>query len=470
MLAGDAEAYTYLPKSTADLPAEPELRDRLRLAGFADVGYRTFTGGSVLLLTGTRVEGPSGRADHMTTTPAPARLARSPREVAPGDDSRLADRRVLGAGFRVVAPRRAHRRHRRRRAVTADDVATALAAIDVDDPLGLPGTRVDSRSACCRSTPPASTTGPASSSSRHVCTARRQAAPGSPRSGRGRRRTGAHDSPARVHRRGHAFGEEWEAIVARAIVPIERGELEKVVLAREVVVEADQAFDVRDILARLVHQQPGCFVYASDGLVGASPELLVRRTGNVVESRPVAGTAVAEGEESLRRLAASVKDTHEHRFVVDAILVVPRAGVHQSLHAAPGDPEVAVFGPIAHLATPVRGELAVARGARPAGRAGPRPPAPSHARGRRHAPAGRARRDPRARGLRSRGRYAGPVGWVDAGLAATAVGHRARGAELDGTRARLVAGAGIVAGSDPAAEWAETQAKLDPMLRALVRP
>jgi len=67
-----------------------------------------------------------------------------------------------------------------------------------------------------------------------------------------------------------------------------------------------------------------------------------------------------------------------------------------------------------------------------------------------------------------RGRYAGPVGWVDArgdGEWAIAL----RGAELDGARARLVAGAGIVAGSDPDAEWAETQAKLEPMLRALVR-
>ena len=68
-----------------------------------------------------------------------------------------------------------------------------------------------------------------------------------------------------------------------------------------------------------------------------------------------------------------------------------------------------------------------------------------------------------------RGRYAGPVGWVDArgdGEWAIAL----RGAELDGARARLVAGAGIVAGSEPDAEWAETQAKLEPMLRALVRP
>ena len=68
-----------------------------------------------------------------------------------------------------------------------------------------------------------------------------------------------------------------------------------------------------------------------------------------------------------------------------------------------------------------------------------------------------------------RGRYAGPVGWVDArGNGEWAIALR--GAELDGARARLVAGAGIVAGSDPDAEWAETQAKLEPMLRALVRP
>ena len=68
-----------------------------------------------------------------------------------------------------------------------------------------------------------------------------------------------------------------------------------------------------------------------------------------------------------------------------------------------------------------------------------------------------------------RGRYAGPVGWVDArGDGEWAIALRC--AELDGTRARLVAGAGIVAGSDPDAEWAETQAKLEPMLRALVRP
>ena len=123
-----------------------------------------------------------------------------------------------------------------------------------------------------------------------------------------------------------------------------------------------------------------------------------------------------------------------------------------------------MFGPVAHLATPIRGRLAA--------------PAPSALElARRLHPTPAVGGTPRAAALDAiralegfdRGRYAGPVGWVDArgdGEWAIAL----RGAELDGARARLVAGAGIVAGSDPDAEWAETQAKLEPMLRALVRP
>jgi len=398
----------------------------------------------------------------MTTTPAPARLRAVTREVAPGDDLDALIGACSAQGFawlhhdvRIVATGVAAR-------VTADDIADTLAAIDVDDPLGLPGTGALAVGAlpfdparAGELVIPARVHGEAGG--RAWVTEIGPAADDAP---------GAHDSPARFTVAATRSREEWEAIVARAIVAIEHGELEKVVLAREVVVEADQAFDVRDILARLVHQQPGCFVYASDGLVGASPELLVRRTGNVVESRPVAGTAVAEGDESLRRLAASVKDTHEHRFVVDGILDA-LAPVCTTLHA--GDPEVAVFGPIAHLATPVRGEL---RGEL----AGPDlPDALDLARRLHPTPAvGGTPRQAALDAIRElegfdRGRYAGPVGWVDArgdGEWAIAL----RGAELDGTRARLVAGAGIVAGSDPAAEWAETQAKLEPMLRALVRP
>jgi isochorismate synthase EntC len=196
--------------------------------------------------------------------------------------------------------------------------------------------------------------------------------------------------------------------------------------------------------------------------VGASPELLVRRHGSTVESRPVAGTTVADGAEALDALAHSAKDNREHRFVVDAIADA-LGDVCGALDIAPV-PEVMVFGPVAHLATPVRGRLH-----------DPRPSALDLARLLSPTPA--VGGTPRAAALSTiaaledfdRGRYAGPVGWVDArgdGEWAIAL----RGAELDGTRARLVAGAGIVEGSEPDAEWAETQAKLEPMLRALIRP
>ncbi|MFI5053710.1 MAG: isochorismate synthase MenF, partial [Acidimicrobiia bacterium] len=204
------------------------------------------------------------------------------------------------------------------------------------------------------------------------------------------------------------------------------------------------------------------FVYAIEGFVGASPELLVRRVGTIVESRPVAGTSLADGEESLRALAASVKDTREHRYVVDAI--VAALGERCEELTVEAIPEVAVFGPVAHLATPIRGRLCE-----------PAPNALELARLLHPTPAvGGTPRRPALDAIRAlegfdRGRYAGPVGWVDArgdGEWAIAL----RGAEIEGTRARLVAGAGIVAGSDPDAEWAETQAKLEPMLRALIRP
>ncbi|MET0275760.1 MAG: isochorismate synthase [Acidimicrobiia bacterium] len=257
--------------------------------------------------------------------------------------------------------------------------------------------------------------------------------------------------------------DQWRAMVDTALVAIDAGDVEKVVLAREVLIEADAPFDLTAIVRRLVTQQPGSFVYASEGFVGASPELLIRRTGAVVESRPMAGTVVVDGDdESLRTLAASVKDQHEHRVVVDAIAST-LTSVCETTDPV-GDPEIAVFGHVAHLATPLRGTL--------------RSPAPSAlelARALHPTPA--VGGTPTAAALTlmrelegfDRGRYAGPVGWVDArgdGEWAIAL----RGAELDGARARLVAGAGIVAGSVPDAEWAETQAKFEPMLRALVRP
>jgi menaquinone-specific isochorismate synthase len=268
--------------------------------------------------------------------------------------------------------------------------------------------------------------------------------------------------PTRFTVRAPRTREDWRAMVAGALAAIRRADLEKVVLAREVVVESDTPFDVPSIARRLVSQQPGSFVYSSDGLVGASPELLVRRMGDVVESLPVAGTAVVEGDDaSLRALAASVKDHREHRFVVDAII----DGLAQECDTldAGAEPDVAVFGHMAHLATRVQGRLRpLARTALELAQALHPTPA-----------VGGTPRDAALEAIRTlegfdRGRYAGPVGWVDArGNGEWAIALR--GAEVDGCRARLVAGAGIVEGSDPDSEWAETQAKLEPMLRALVR-
>jgi menaquinone-specific isochorismate synthase len=239
---------------------------------------------------------------------------------------------------------------------------------------------------------------------------------------------------------------------------IRRDELSKVVLAREVLVEADGPLSPSLLLRRLQRRQPGCFVHYADGLVGASPELLVRRVGTRVESRPMAGTARVGDE--LEALRTSRKDGLEHRFVVEGVSGA-LAPVCASLDVA-AVPVTCSFASVGHLMTPMRGVLST--------------PAPSAlALARRLHPTAAVAGTPVAAALdlihelesRPRGRYAGPVGWVDGrgdGEWALAL----RGAELDGSCAVLRAGAGIVAGSDPDAEWAETEAKFEPMLDAII--
>jgi menaquinone-specific isochorismate synthase len=254
---------------------------------------------------------------------------------------------------------------------------------------------------------------------------------------------------------------EWASAVSRALEAIGRGELVKVVLARIVTVDAELPYDLRAVLARLRAQQPGCFVYCANGLVGASPELLVARHGTTVVARPMAGTAVL-GDESADALRTSRKDGREHRVVVDAIVDALRP---QCTRLDVADrPEVDTFAEVAHLATPLLGTL--------------REPAPDAlALARLLHPTPAVAGTPTDAALEAiaelehavRGSYAGPVGWVDArgdGEWAVAL----RGAAIAGRRAVLHSGAGIVAGSDADAEWVETQAKLEPMLRALVRP
>jgi menaquinone-specific isochorismate synthase len=247
----------------------------------------------------------------------------------------------------------------------------------------------------------------------------------------------------------------WEEMVVAALALIDAGAAEKIVLAREVLIEADAPFDVRAVLETLHATQPGCVVYADGGFVGASPELLVRRTGGAVLARPMAGTGLDAAE-----LVRSEKDAREHGFVVDAVREALTPICTDLTAAGPAPVELA---DVTHLATTITAQLrdseisavdlALALHPTPAVAGTPRAAALNAIHRLEPAP---------------RGRYAGPCGWVDArgdGEFVIAL----RGAQIDGPRARLHAGAGIVAGSNPASEWAETQAKLEPMLRALVR-
>ncbi len=273
--------------------------------------------------------------------------------------------------------------------------------------------------------------------------------------------------PSRFVVDGHGLRPRWGEMIESALARIAAGELSKVVLAREVTVEADRPFDVATILTRLRGGHPTCFTFAAGGLVGATPELLVRRRDALVVSRPMAGTAprgdtLDDDRRMVARMKSSNKEGREHRVVVDAVraALVP---VCEEVSAS-AQPEVARLATVAHLATTVAGRLKA-----------PWPSALALA-GLLH-PTPAVAGSPRPAALAAigeledfdRGGYTGPVGWVDSrGDGDWAVALRC--ARIEGAVAHLYAGAGIVAGSSAGAEWAETQAKLEPMMRALVQP
>jgi isochorismate synthase len=259
--------------------------------------------------------------------------------------------------------------------------------------------------------------------------------------------------------------DRWRAGVLAALEAIGSGRLDKVVLAREAAVEAEWPFPRAELLRRLKRRPGGStFLYADGGFVGASPELLVRRRGRVAVSRPMAGT-VPQGDGAgaeaagLARLTGSPKEAVEHRLVVDAVAeglakVADRVEV--------GRPEVVRLATVAHLATEITADLTepLPTALELAGLLHPTPAVGGSPRD--AALAAIAALEPFDRGC-----YAGPVGWVDrAGDGEWAVALRC--ATLTGRRAHLIAGAGIVPGSDPDAEWAETEHKLRAMLEVLL--
>lgn len=263
--------------------------------------------------------------------------------------------------------------------------------------------------------------------------------------------------------------DEWKDVITEAVHALERGDLRKVVLARRIDIGANRPFVVSDVLERLAALYPSCMVYSVEGFLGASPELLISRYGSEVVSHPLAGTVARSGdvhgdEALVTRLMGSPKARHEHQVVVDAISSA-LARVCRDLEV-PDRPSVLGLRNVSHLGTRITGRLD----------AGPAAPSALDLVGRIHptpavggTPTGAAVDYLQKVEGFDRGRYAGPVGWVDSrGDGCFALGIRC--AELSGREARIYAGNGIVAGSDPAEELAETQLKLQALLAALVRP
>ncbi len=261
--------------------------------------------------------------------------------------------------------------------------------------------------------------------------------------------------------------ESWCDLVERATKLMTDDGLRKVVLAREITVTADEPFELDVVLDRLRTTYPGCHVFAVDGFVGASPELLVSRAGDVVRSHPMAGTAPRGGDPtSDARLAASLlastKDRQEHQITIDMVhdTLLPWC----SYLDYEAEPSIVPVANVQHLATLVEGRLS-----------SPAPSVLELVRALHPTPAvcGSPRDEAlafiRAHEGFDRGRYAGAVGWVDGrGNGTWAVSVRC--ADIDGPVARVCAGNGIVADSDPVTELAETRAKLQALLSALVRP
>jgi len=261
-------------------------------------------------------------------------------------------------------------------------------------------------------------------------------------------------------------GPRWEQAVAEAVAAIRAGGLRKVVLARDVFATADEPIDARVLLRRLALRYPDCFTFSCDGMIGATPELLVRRAGNQVSALVLGGTLPrgadpAQDKALGEELLASAKNNEEHAYAVDSIREA-LGPLCQTLDVE-ARPSLLKFPNLQHLGTQVRGVLVDGTAPRSALAlaAAVHPPAAVCG-----TPAGTALELIRDLEHMDRERYAGPVGWVDANGNGE-WGIALRCGQLSGRTARLFAGCGIVAGSEPAAELAETLVKLQPMRGAL---
>ncbi len=285
-------------------------------------------------------------------------------------------------------------------------------------------------------------------------------------------RTTPHEAFEDIQLRPDPDPDEYAEAVERVTKQICSGKLRKVVLARTLLVDAERKLDPRQLLWRLRAVDPDCYAFATPvsiptpgaTLVGASPELLVRRRGRVVEATPLAGSAPRFGDlvrdrASAERLFGSDKDREEHALVVEDVARVLTAYCDDLEH--PHEPELLGTANVWHLATPFRGRLHDRR-ASVLDLTAALHPTPAVC----GTPREAAREALEELEPIDRGAYSGPVGWVDAdGDGELAIALRC--AEITGATARLFAGAGIVADSVPEAEVDETEGKFRALLDAL---
>ncbi|MEZ5373370.1 MAG: isochorismate synthase [Microthrixaceae bacterium] len=277
----------------------------------------------------------------------------------------------------------------------------------------------------------------------------------------------AGEAPPELRIRASIDDASWMHKVTAMTTRIAQGDLDKAVLFRELHLSSDAPLDPIALYRRLLPTAPAGYVFHLDGFVGASPELLVSRIDDTVRAQPMAGTLPRTGDpqtdlRNAGELLRSDKLRHEHAVTIerahDALL-----GWCSYLDAQP-EPQAVEAGAVLHLATLVEGRLShpvpsvldLVAALHPTPAVGGRPLEPALA------------LIDEVEGL-DRDRVGGAVGWVDAdgnGEFAVAI----RSALIDGNDARLLAGVGIVADSDPAAELEETRAKFAAVLPHLIRP
>ena len=260
--------------------------------------------------------------------------------------------------------------------------------------------------------------------------------------------------------------DQWKTRVSQAVSRIQAGEVDKVVLAREINVSAESVIDSRKVLHKLSIEYPSTWNFTILNLVGATPELLMRLTHGMITSRVLAGTISKTGNDEkdlalAASLARSSKDLEEHEYAVRS--VADAIAPFCKSTNVPESPFVLHLANVMHLATDVTGALvetlnkvdsfSVLEKLHPSAAVCGTPTNKASA------------LINEIEGL-ARGRYAGPVGWIDASGDGE-LGIALRCGQIQGNSIRLFAGCGIVAGSDPERELAESQAKFAPMKSAL---